>query len=133
MTLRARLAWIWTLLILVLCWLPKMYLPGKEELPPPIVINVDKFVHFGIFAVFGVLWMRTSSTKDRSWWILHAGIALAVISELGQANRFVNRDANIPDALADIIGVDLGIIGSRMVQQFQSKRLSLKTQSSETP
>jgi VanZ family protein len=122
MTSRTWLAWFWTLVILGLCWLPRMYIPGEERLPPPFVLNFDKYVHTGIFAVFAFLWMRTRETKLRALWILLWGVALAAISEIGQENRFVDRDANVADALADIVGVVVGIFAYSLVRNLKAKR-----------
>src|SRR5882724_8760727 len=52
MSLRARLAWLWTLVILVLCWIPRSILSIHEKGPKPFFVpNFDKLVHLGIFAV----------------------------------------------------------------------------------
>ena len=61
MTMRFRLlsAVLWTIVILILCWTPEIYLP-VEEVPGSLgkIIPLDKVVHAGIFAVFAILWLR---------------------------------------------------------------------------
>jgi VanZ family protein len=127
MTLRMRLAWFWTLVILILCWLPKRYIPNEEALPPPFVLNFDKFVHIGIFIVFAYLWMRPSESKRRYLWVFLGGVALAVITELGQKNRIVNRDGNLPDTLADTTGALLGLAAFWLQAKVRATRTVEKT------
>ncbi len=108
---RARLAWFWTLVILVLCWIPRLILGATETVPKPFLVpNFDKLIHMGLFAVFAVLWMRVGSSGRRAWWILAAGVALAVVTELGQMVPIVNRDCSIGDGVADSLGVIAGLV-----------------------
>ncbi len=107
------LATVWTLLILVGCWLPARALPREEtgvgfELP-----HQDKMVHATMFAGFGFLWMRAGRSTGRMRWVLGAGLVLAVVTELGQAIPFVNRDPGVLDGVADSVGLVLGVLGSR--------------------
>ena len=123
MSPRALLAWSWTLVILVLCWLPRGYFPKDERLPATIFVpNFDKLVHMGIFAVFAFLWMRVGRAADHPRRILAAGLALAVVSELGQELPIVHRDANIFDLLADSFGVVVGIYVYKLVCRLIEKR-----------
>ncbi len=110
MSPRALLAGSWTLVILALCWLPRSLLPVREHGPKPeFVPNLDKAVHLGIFAVFAVLWMRAGTSGSRAGKVLILGLALAVVSELGQNLPIVNRDAGLPDGLADALGLLVGL------------------------
>jgi VanZ family protein len=122
MTFRLWMAWLWTLVILFLCWLPRQYIPGEEGLRPPFVLNIDKYVHIGIFVVFGFLWMRPSESKRQYLWVFLGGVALAVITEFGQKNRFVNRDGNLPDGLADTTGVLLGLAAFWLLAKVRTTR-----------
>ena len=108
---RVLLAWTWTFVIFVLCWVPRLYLPGEERLPKPFFVpNFDKLVHMGIFAVFAVFWLRVGQSNRRWRWVFLGGLALATITELGQMNRFVNRDGNFADGFADMMGVVVGLV-----------------------
>jgi VanZ family protein len=123
MPLKALLAWSWTIVILVLCWIPRMFLSGEEKLPKPFFVpNFDKLVHMGIFAVFAVLWMRVGSSSRRAWWVVAAGVALAVITELGQEIPIVNRDCNVADGLADSVGVIVGLVAYFLAQKLLVRR-----------
>ena len=123
MSLRALLAWSWTLVILGLCWLPRTYIPEDERAPRMFLIpHLDKMIHLGIFAVFAWLWMRVGSSPRRGRWVLLGGVALAVISELGQELPIVSRDASIFDGLADSLGVIVGIVAHEVVGRLVARR-----------
>ena len=103
----------WTLVILALCWWPRAYM-GIIERPdrPFFVPNVDKLVHLGMFAGFAFLGMRvgSSATRARGVAILLVGGGVAVLTEMVQNTRFVNRDGNAADALADVVGLVVGLV-----------------------
>jgi VanZ family protein len=97
----------WTLLIMALCWLPIPMLTwggdvGEHTKRFP---HLDKVIHVGIFAVFGVLWMRALSVDRRFLIVLAAGVALAVITEVGQNLPIVGRDGELADGVFDVLGV----------------------------
>ena len=63
-----------------------------------------------MFLVFAVLWLEATKGKPgRFAWVAGAGIALAVVTELGQNVPFLRRDGEIADALADSVGVLVGL------------------------
>ena len=98
----------WTLLILVLCWTPRSIVAiagGEHSYRIP---HADKIAHAGMFAGFAFLWLGASRGRSRTTLVVLAGLALAVITELGQTSSFVNRDAGWDDGLFDMIGVALG-------------------------
>ena len=112
MRMPALLAWSWTVVILVICWLPRMYVPTHEAGPLVARWHFDKVVHAGMFTVFAYLWMRALAGRPRPLrTVVAAGLALAVVSELGQENRYVWRDASVLDGMADLAGVALGVVG----------------------
>jgi VanZ family protein len=120
---RSRLAWAWMAFILFLCWIPRFYLGPEEGSGKPFFVpNFDKLVHLGIFAVFGFLWMRVGSSSRRGWWVFLAGVALAIITELGQELEIVHRDASVADGLADSVGVVVGLVGYVLVRKLQERR-----------
>jgi len=120
---RSRFAWAWTLVIFLLCWIPRNYLSEQERLPKPLFIpNFDKLIHLGIFAIFSVLWMRAGTSSRRAWWILLAGVAVAFITEIGQELPVVNRDASLADGLADFAGVVVGLVGYGVLGKILEKR-----------
>jgi hypothetical protein len=62
-----------------------------------------------MFLVFALLWRRADPAPRRSGRIVAWGLALAVFTELGQALPFIDRDADVFDALADAVGVVSGL------------------------
>jgi len=96
----------WTLLILALCTVP-----GKD-LPEINIISIDKIGHFGIFAVFGWLWMRAYTLSDlarRSRYVLVGGLAYAVLTEIYQGIMPFGREADLWDAAANAAGLLAGV------------------------
>jgi hypothetical protein len=108
--LRLTMAVSWTLVILMLCWIPGEWVQSVEhgsslfEIP-----DLDKLVHWGIFVVFTLLWIRVGSSR---WWYAWAGLgglALASISEIVQNHPMIGRDGSLDDAITDIVGVLIGL------------------------
>ena len=104
MSRRILPALAWTVLVLVLCWIPGRWLgheaPGGQS---------DKLAHAGMFAVFSWLWAWAVAPSMRTARILGAGLLLALVTEVGQAVPLIDRDADPLDALADSIGVGVGL------------------------
>ena len=104
------LAWLATLVLLVLCLFPKSAMHGLETSRIRIP-HADKAVHFGMFAAFGFLWIRAGRlpVAARVACVFGAAVALAVGTEVAQALPFIGRDPDALDALADIAGGAVGI------------------------
>ena len=82
---RIAMAALWTIVILVLCWMPGEWVQEVEEGSSWFQIpNLDKVVHWGIFVVFTVLWLRTGTSRWRYAWVALGGLAVASITELVQ-------------------------------------------------
>ncbi len=94
----------WTVLVLVLCWIPGRWL--GQEAPGS---QFDKLAHAGMFAVFSWLWAWAVAPSMRTARILGAGLLLALVTEVGQAVPLIGRDADPRDVLADSIGVGVGL------------------------
>lgn len=108
-------AWVWTALIVLACWLPSRSLPIDEsrglQIPIP---DLDKLIHATMFAGFGYFWMQNGrAMRGRALAVLGAGLALAIVTEIGQATEFVGRDASPFDVLADVAGLGLVVGGVR--------------------
>jgi VanZ family protein len=107
---RRWLATLWTVAILVACWLPKSAMPVREaSLTHSRLPHVDKVVHFTMFAGFGALW-TAALQRGRGRWVIAAGMLLAVVTEVGQNHPWVGRDGGIDDGLADFVGTVIGVI-----------------------
>ncbi len=100
----------WTLLILVLCWMPPNRMPAPETGPSWFhKIHIDKIVHITMFFGFAVTWNWARPTASPLL-LASLGIVLAVITELGQMTSIVGRDGDWGDGLADSFGVILGLL-----------------------
>ncbi len=108
MRLRLAAAMCWTLLILAMCWVPvgMLSIGGGGEHPKAFP-NLDKVVHAGVFAVFGLLWLRAIPGNARFFVVLAAGLALAVVTEYGQSLPIIGRDGDVVDGVSDVVGVVL--------------------------
>jgi len=118
--LRARLlAILWTLGILAGC-----SIPGKD-LPTIRIASFDKVAHFVVFAGFGWLWMRAlrESGRRQVWYVLGAGFAYAVLTEIYQGLLPFERTPDPMDALANSIGLLAGVL------VYYGLRFSLKSSS----
>jgi hypothetical protein len=120
MRLRVAIAVLWTMLILILCWVPPALFPVNEETSSLThMINLDKFIHTGIFAVFSILWLRARPTAKRKYlWIFLAGTALAAITEIVQNLPIINREGEFGDFMADFAGVLFGFPLFRWTEEW---------------
>jgi hypothetical protein len=114
---RLTIASIWTIVILVLCWTPKSVIEEVEngsrwfDIP-----NVDKVVHWGIFVVFTVLWLRIGTSRWWYAWVALGGLAVAAVSEIVQTLLWIGRDGSLHDGITDMIGVVIGLIVARWIE-----------------
>ena len=109
---RTLLPWGATLLLLTLCLLPRSWMPRGEASPRKIP-HLDKVVHFGMFAGFGLLWACAGRspvpTRSRVAGVLAVAFALAVSTEITQGLPQIARDPDPFDALADAVGSVVGV------------------------
>jgi uncharacterized protein (DUF486 family) len=124
--LRIALAVSWTLVICFLCWVPERWVNKVEERSPWFQIpDLDKVVHWGIFMLFTVLWLRTSTSRWRYAWVALAGLAMASITELVQNLPAIGRHAEVGDAITDLIGVAIGLGVARWIEPLLRRAESL--------
>ncbi len=118
---RLTMASLWTIVILILCWMPKSVIEEVEEGSRWFDIpNLDKVVHWGIFVVFTVLWLRIGTSRWRYAWVVLGGLALAAVSEIVQNLPWIGRDGELDDGITDMIGVLLGLIIARWIEPLLS-------------
>jgi len=111
MSSRALLASTWTIVVLALCLVPSYWLPMRElELSSSqFLLQRDKIVHYGMFACLSILWMRVRPTWGWTGIVCVGGLALAILTELGQGLPMIGRDPDAFDALADAVGTFCGV------------------------
>lgn len=109
------LAVLWTVGIVTVCSLPTESLP---EVQP--ALSLDKLVHFGLFAVFGALWMRGLCPPERDGLgqcLRRRGLALFVTGgvfaggvEVYQHLAPLRRLGDPYDALANVLGLFFALL-----------------------
>ncbi len=95
---------LWLLPLVLAVHLLALYLPGTPGVPEPLY--VDKVVHALLFAV--PVWLLGRLT-GRIWLVAGLFAAHAAISELMQYWVVPFRNGGVFDALADLVGVGLGL------------------------
>ena len=111
MNRRIVLAGVWTALTLLACWWPRAYMPADESLSQPFLFpHFDKVVHATLFGGVACLWyLAGTHSKKRAALVFGIAIAVALLSELGQAVPFVNREPDVEDFAADAAGAAVGL------------------------
>lgn len=108
------LALSWTIAIVAACSIPA---PSLTSIGP--ALSADKAIHFGLFAVFGALWMRAlrpSSSgasrplRRRALYVLGGGLLFAVGTEVYQHVLPLRRTGDPYDALANGGGLFISVI-----------------------
>jgi VanZ family protein len=114
---RRKIAVLWTLAIVTMCWLPGEFLQSVEvesflwKMP-----NLDKFIHWGMFTTFSVVWLRVGNSRLRFVAVAFAGFTLAALTEIVQALPVIGRQAEMADFLTDLFGLLAGIVAGRFVE-----------------
>jgi VanZ family protein len=108
------IAALWTLGIIVALTIPT---PGLPKVDPSLTL--DKVAHVVLFSGLALFWMRALRPEDdtAAWsvpWrrvavVAGGGVVFAVASEFYQLIIPFKRSADPYDAIADIVGVALGI------------------------
>jgi len=117
------LAVLWTGGIIAACSIPATTLSPVEP-----ALSADKAIHVGLFAVFGVLWMRVSCppsvgmSQSHLWWkglwLLMGGGLFAVGTEVYQHLLPIQRIGDPYDALADGGGLLLAVVGYVLISRL---------------
>lgn len=99
------LAIAWTIGILVLCMIP------GRDVPQVNIVGIDKVAHVILFAVFGILWLRTSAnpTARTAVSVVAFGIFFGIAIEIIQHLQNMGRMFDPFDAVADAVGVAVSV------------------------
>lgn len=110
----------WSAILIFLLSIPGSDLP--EETSFLTIPYFDKWVHFGIFALFVILWcwalsFKKSRTKrvQNFIWVTLGGILLGYLMELVQKYLVPHRDYDLWDVVADGAGAIVGLLFSLKV------------------
>jgi VanZ family protein len=117
----------WTLIVLILLSLPGKMLPNEPTFKIP---NLDKIVHICLFGGFVLLWGLYSATRQlnqqkllqRFFYIFIIGVIIGISMEYVQKYFIPNRDFELGDIIADMIGAGLayGICNTTLVVENRS-------------
>ncbi|MFC5411998.1 VanZ family protein [Larkinella bovis] len=105
MRLKQLIKWAaigWTIAIFIGCAWPSDYLS------PEMTTN-DKFIHVGIFGLWGLLWGTVSKSPIR---IFVIGVLYGFLIEIYQLVMPINRSFEWLDLAADSVGIALGLVVS---------------------
>jgi VanZ family protein len=117
----------WTLIVLILLSLPGKMLPNEPAFKIP---NLDKVVHICLFGGFVLLWCLYAGTRRLSqkklleyfFYIFIIGVTIGISMEYVQKYFIPNRDFELGDIIADMIGAGLayGIANVTLVVENSS-------------
>ncbi len=119
--IKLALASVWTLVILALCSIP------GSELPNVRIVSADKVGHFIMFAAFGFLWMHALRLEvgARFRWVIAAGLAYAVLTEVYQGLMPFGREPEAWDAVANSAGLLAGVGGWHFLSRLRKPEQQL--------
>jgi VanZ family protein len=112
-------ALLWSIIIFILLALPGNMLPNENHLAIP---NLDKYVHIVLFGTFVFLWsLYFASKNEKKAFPIRKSLTVLIIACLyGTAMEYVqkyfipNRDFDIYDIAADVVGAVLGFLIVRL-------------------
>lgn len=105
-------ALLWAGMILLIIGIPGSYIPKPHKFLE--IISPDKIIHLIMFGPLSFLtargiWRQHQNLKSAVLSSLSLGIIYAITTELLQFFVIPGRNGNIYDALADCIGVLIGV------------------------
>lgn len=108
---------LWSAIIITLLCIPGSDLPDESSFIP--IDNIDKWVHFGIFMLFVILWNWAISKKKSQIRIIKKFILITLVGivsgyflELVQKHFIPNREYDLWDVVADSAGAIIGLLFS---------------------
>lgn len=114
---RKRLIWVflWSALVLVAIGVPGSYFPQPVSFLS--LLSPDKIVHLLLFSPLAVLLRHTFVSANAptllkthsGWFAFLFGTVFGISTELLQYSIFIGRNGNVYDAIADTVGIVLGI------------------------
>jgi VanZ family protein len=116
---RAKLvAWLWTLLIFILC-----FIPGKD-LPDVKVPLIDKWAHIILFGVFSYLWHAVNPANSTRYRLILLIITIYMgwLVEYMQGHYVPGRSQDNMDTLADGIGGLVGVMAYSIYYKMRNTR-----------
>ena len=105
--------WVWIVWLISVIILSLM--PVNSSLQPKVlhIKHLDKVVHFGMYLVLSftmLKFMKEIKVPHSIWYVLLFCVILGIGIEYAQNTRLINRNFDIADIIANIIGTFAGII-----------------------
>lgn len=113
-----RRRWRWAFGLVAAVSLVILFAPRSGV--PTAPLGVDKLVHLLLFA--GLAGTAVLAGARRRW-LVPALLAYAVVSELIQSSPLLDRSGSAVDALADALGVLLGLLAAGWLWRRSTSRL----------
>ena len=113
----------WTFVILLLTGLPGDSFPKTSKWLD--VFQVDKLIHLGMFIPFTLFWLlflELKKVSNKIAIISVIGIMYGILTEVLQHYVFIGRNANVPDVIADAIGIILGVLIFKIIYSWRVKK-----------
>lgn len=106
LTIKKVIAHLWALIVLAL-----MIMRPPSEMSDFSIRGLDKIAHFGVFGLMAFLYALAyvpSSKKSLPWLVMLSVAFYGIILECLQSLSFTQRDFDIFDIIANIIGALAG-------------------------
>src|SRR5690625_7440571 len=106
--MRIKWKWIWAIWLVTVIILSLM--PVNPSMQPRMLSGIkhlDKVVHFIMYLVLSftmLKFLKEKKVRHSIWWVLLFCIILGVAIEFIQNTKMINRNFDIADIIANIIG-----------------------------
>lgn len=120
LAIRDRRSTPWVLALVAVLAVQAVVLYDPNPGGPGLFAGADKIVHAGLFALPVVVAAR--AVGRRWWWVAVALAGHAPVSEMLQGLLLPLRSADPWDAVADLVGVGLGVLLARTVVRASAAR-----------
>jgi VanZ family protein len=112
---------LWTLLFTVSCLITADSFHDLERFKIPYK---DKYVHFGFYFGFTVLWVfalkhRSAKESKTRLTVFFSAVLYGIIIEICQGLFTVNRSADITDVMANTAGSAAAVLGLWLLDKYK--------------
>ena len=97
---------LWTILILILCLMPKSVEPQPSWLTK--IPHFDKLIHFGLYTVLGFLYYISNPRQSLLFFVLVCLYAFILGGSIELIQPCVGRSCELLDLVTDMLGIIIG-------------------------
>lgn len=106
----------WAIVIIIFAIIPGTYVPEVQNIWN--LLQWDKLIHIFLFAIFVMLLINDLQKQNKVRFLqkspvlfaLSFGTIFGLFTEMIQLFEFLQRNSNVYDLIADVVGCALGII-----------------------